>query len=183
MKQSELLDEAVERRATLQNEIHELEARIAEEESRVLPVPPPGPPPAVPVAFPPPPEDENEEDAQTENDAPIDGAGVGEFVSPSQKKVIKSTFRKRASLRLTESRSLVFAKLSKLSSQELLKLSERCSALAKDRDPDLDRTSLRCLPRRRMMHKVRSWGIISRRKSSGNEEDIFLIVLCRSQQV
>ena len=47
MKQSELLDEAVERRATLQNEIHELEARIAEEESRVLPVPPPGPPPAV----------------------------------------------------------------------------------------------------------------------------------------
>ena len=31
----------------------------------------------------------------------------------------------------------VFAKLSKLSSQELLKLSEQCSALAKDRDPDL----------------------------------------------
>ena len=91
----------------------------------------------MPVAFPPPPEDENEEDAQTENDAPVDGAGVGEFVSPSKKKVIKSTFRKRASLRLTESRSSVFAKLSKLSSQELLKLSEQCSALAKDRDPDL----------------------------------------------
>ena len=48
MKQSELLDEAVERKATLQNEINELEARIAEEESRVPPVPPP----AVPVAFP-----------------------------------------------------------------------------------------------------------------------------------
>ena len=53
MKQSELLDEAVERKATLQNEINEIEARIAEEESRVPPVPPPGPPPAVPVAFPP----------------------------------------------------------------------------------------------------------------------------------
>ena len=31
----------------------------------------------------------------------------------------------------------MFAMLSKLSSQELLKLSEQCSALAKDRDPDL----------------------------------------------
>ena len=69
-----------------------------------------------------------------ENEAPDTGAGVGDFVSPSKKKVIKSTFRKRASLRLTESRSSVFAKLSK---QELLKLSEQCSALAKDRDSDL----------------------------------------------
>ena len=42
MKQSELLDEAVERKATLQNEINELEVRIAEEESRVPPVPPSG---------------------------------------------------------------------------------------------------------------------------------------------
>ena len=31
----------------------------------------------------------------------------------------------------------MFAKLSELSSQELLKLSEKCSALAKDRDSDL----------------------------------------------
>ena len=49
MKQSELLEEAVERKATLQNEINELAVRIAEEESRVPPVPPPGPPPEVPV--------------------------------------------------------------------------------------------------------------------------------------
>ena len=105
MKQSELLDEAVERKATLQNEINELEVRIAEEESRVPPVLPSGPPPEVPVAFPAPPEDENEEDTKMENEAPIDGAGVGEFVSPSKKKVIKSTFRKRASLRLTESQA------------------------------------------------------------------------------
>ena len=33
MKQSELLEEAVERKATLQNEINELEVRIAEEEA------------------------------------------------------------------------------------------------------------------------------------------------------
>ena len=51
--------------------------------------------------------------------------------------MIKFPFRKRASLTLAESRSSVFAKLSDLSSQELLKLSEQCSALAKDRDPDL----------------------------------------------
>ena len=126
-------------------------------------------PPTVPVAFPPPPEEENEEDAQMENDAPIDGAGVGEFVSPSKKKMIKSTFRKRASLRLTESRSSVFAKLSKLSPEELLRLSEQCSALAKDRDPDLSMDE----PALPATHKVRSSGNISRRKSSGNEEDTF----------
>ena len=101
MKQSELLDEAVERKATLQNEINELEVRFAE----FLRFLSSGPPPEVPVAFPAPPEDENEEDTQMENEAPIDGAGVGEFVSPSKKKVIKSTFRKRASLRLTESQA------------------------------------------------------------------------------
>ena len=71
-----------------------------------------------------------------EGEVPDTGAGVGAFVSPSKKKVIKSPFRKRASLRLTESRSSVFAKLSKLSSQDLLKLSEQCSTLAKDRDSD-----------------------------------------------
>ena len=86
MKQSELLEEAVERRATLQNEINELEVRIAEE-SRVPPVPPPGPPPAVPFTFPPPPEEENDEDEEMENEAPATGAGVGDFVSPSKKKV------------------------------------------------------------------------------------------------
>ena len=43
MKQSELLDEVVERKATLQNEINELEVRIAEEESRAPPAAPPGP--------------------------------------------------------------------------------------------------------------------------------------------
>ena len=35
MKQSKLLDAAVERKATLQNEINELEVRIAEEEARI----------------------------------------------------------------------------------------------------------------------------------------------------
>ena len=142
-KQSELLDEAVERKATLQNEINELEARIAEEESRVPPVPPPGPPPAVPVAFSPPPEDENVRMRR------------GKMKLLSMGLVLASlSRRKRASLRLAESRSSVFAKLSKLSSHELLKLSEQCSG--KFVILIWVRTSLRCLPRRRMMHKVRS---------------------------
>ena len=123
-------------KATLQNEINELEVRIAEEESRAPPAAPPGPPQAVQEVFPSPPAEENEEDMQMEGEVPDTGAGVGAFVSPSKKKVIRS-FRKRASLRLTESRSSVFAKLSKLSSQDLLKLSEQCSALSKDRDSDL----------------------------------------------
>ena len=137
MKQSELLEEAVERKATLQNEINELEERIAEEEARIPPAAPSGPPPVVQEVFPPPLEEENEDDTQMDCEAPDTGAGVGAFVSPSKKKVIKSLFRKRASLRLSESRSSVFAKLSKLSSQDLLKLSEQCSALGKDRDSDL----------------------------------------------
>ena len=103
MKQSELLEEAVERRATLQDEINELEVRIAEEESRT-----PLAAPAVQEVFLPPPEEENEEDTQMEGEVPDTGAGFGAFVSPSKKKVIKSPFRKRASLRLTESRSSVF---------------------------------------------------------------------------
>ena len=123
--------------SALQDEINEIEARIAEEECRGPPGAPFGPPPVVQEAFLPPPAEENEEDTQMENEAPDTGAGVGDFVSPSKKKVIKSPFRKRASLRLMETRSSVFAKLSKLSSPELLRLSEQCSALAKDRDPDL----------------------------------------------
>ena len=51
MKQSELLEEAVERKATLQNEINELEVRIAEEEARIPPGAPSGPPPAVQEVF------------------------------------------------------------------------------------------------------------------------------------
>ena len=47
MKQFELLEEAVEPKATLQNEVNELEVRVAEEESRVPRVAPSGPPPAV----------------------------------------------------------------------------------------------------------------------------------------
>ena len=134
MKQSEFLVGAVERKATLQYEIHDIEARIAAAEARDPPASPPGPAPEVPIVLLPPPAYE-EEDEEMENEASATGTDVGDFVAPSQKKVIKSTFRKRASLRLTETRSSVFAKFARLSSHNLLKLSEQCSALAKDRDP------------------------------------------------
>ena len=97
MEQSELLDEAVERKATLQDEINDIEARIAAAEARDPPVPPPGPAPEVPIVLPPPPAYEDEEDEEMENEASAAGAGLGDFVAPSEKKVIKSTFRKRAS--------------------------------------------------------------------------------------
>ena len=96
MKESEKFDEAVARKTALQDEINELEMRIAEEESLPPPAAPPGPPP--------PPAEENEEDMQMEGEVPDTGAGVGAFMSPSKKKVIRS-FRKRASLRLMETRS------------------------------------------------------------------------------
>ena len=51
MKQSELLEQAVERKATMQNEINELEVRIAAEEARIPPGAPSRPPPAVQEVF------------------------------------------------------------------------------------------------------------------------------------
>ena len=52
MKQSELLDGAVERKATLQDETKDNEARIAAAEARDPPVRPPGPAPEVPIVLP-----------------------------------------------------------------------------------------------------------------------------------
>ena len=62
MKQSELLDEAVERKATLQDEINNMKTQIATAEVRDPPVPPPGPGPEVPIVLLPPPAYEDEED-------------------------------------------------------------------------------------------------------------------------
>ena len=137
MRQGELLDENIARKAALQDEINEVEARIAAEENGPPPAAPPGPPPEFQEAFPPPPEEDMDEDTQMENEAPDTGAGVGVFAQPSKKRMVKSAFRKRASLRLSESRSSVFTRLSKLSPPELLRLSEQCTALAKSREPDL----------------------------------------------
>ena len=66
MKQSELLEEAVERKATLQDEINELEVRIA-------PAAPPGPPPEMQEVFHPPPAEEIEEETQMEGEVPDTG--------------------------------------------------------------------------------------------------------------
>ena len=79
VKESEKFDEAVARKSALQDEINEIEARIAEEESRAPPGAPAGPPPVVQEAFLPPPAEENEEETQIEGEAPDTGAGVGDF--------------------------------------------------------------------------------------------------------
>ena len=183
VKESEKFDESEARKSALQDEINELEVRIAEEESRAPPAAPPGPPPAVQEVFLPPPAEENEEDMQMEGEVPDTGAGVGAFVSPSKKKVI-SSFRERASLRLTETRSSVFAKISKLSSQDLLKLSEQCSALAKDRDSDLGMDE----PALPATEEDDAQGTqlgqhFSTQRLGKRRRHLFSTVLCRSQQV
>ena len=86
----------------LQNEINELEVRIAVEESRA--------PPAA------------QRCRKMEGEVPDTGAGVGAFVSPSKKKVSFVGF---------------LPSFPCSGSQDLLKLSEQCSAHAKDRDSDL----------------------------------------------
>ena len=122
MKQSELLEEAVERKATLQNEINELEVRIAEEESRVPPAAPAGP--------------------------LLRRKKMRRMRRWKMKLLIlgwcwclRVTFQEEGDQVSVSETSLSkidgVSKHSTLSSQDLLKLSEQCSALTKDRDSDL----------------------------------------------
>ena len=101
-KHSELLDEAVARKSAFQDEINEIEARIAAAEAEDPRHPPQGPAPDVQVTFPPPPAEEEVDEEMDNEGSGVPGSGVGDFMTPSRKKVIKSPFMKRASLRLTE---------------------------------------------------------------------------------
>ena len=83
-------------------------------------------------AFPSPPAEEEEVDEEMDNEgSEVPGSGVGNFMTPSRKQVMKSPSMKRASLRVTETRSSVLAKAGKLSAQDPVRLCEQCSALAK----------------------------------------------------
>ena len=111
------------RKAALQDEINEIEARYAAAEALVPPDPPQGPAPDVQVAFLPPTEEEEVDEEMDNEGSDVPGSDVGNFMTPSRKKVIKSPFMKPASLRVTETRSSVFAKAGKLSAQDLVRLS------------------------------------------------------------
>ena len=63
----------------------------------------------------------------------VPGSGVGDFMTPSRKKVIKSFFLKRASLRVTE--TWVFGVCQSWQAQCARSGAlEQCSALAKERE-------------------------------------------------
>ena len=83
-------------------------------------------------AFPPPAEEKEADEEMDSEGSEVPGSGVGNFMTPSRKKVIKSPFMKGTSPRVTEARSSVFAEAGKLSAQDLLRLSEQWSALVKN---------------------------------------------------
>ena len=68
------------------------------------------------------------------------GSGVGAFLAPPKKKLVKKTNLKKAPAKgagaKTESRQSVFAKAGMLSARELSRLVEDCSALAKSKADD-----------------------------------------------
>ena len=66
------------------------------------------------------------------------GGGVGAFLAPAKKKMVKKTLLKKASaakngVAKPETRSSVFAKAGVLSARELTRLAEECSVLAKQK--------------------------------------------------
>ena len=68
------------------------------------------------------------------------GSGVGAFLAPPRKKMVKKTNLKKAPVKgisvKAETRQSVFAKASMLSARELTRLVEECSALAKEKADD-----------------------------------------------
>ena len=73
---------------------------IAAAEAQVPPDPPQGPAPDVQATVPPPRAEEEEVDQEMDNEgSEVPGSGVGDFMTPSRKKVIKSSFVKGASIR------------------------------------------------------------------------------------
>ena len=66
------------------------------------------------------------------------GSGVGAFLAPARRKMVKKTLLKKASAKniavKPETRSSVLAKAGVLSARELTRLAEECSVLAKQKE-------------------------------------------------
>ena len=147
-----VLEELLERGQNLKREIDMLRAQVAVAANSaqvVPPMPPPGNPPA--GAPPPPPlhssndipsdiqieevEEDDELMEEEEEDIGDNGSGVGAFLAPPKKKMVKKTNLKKSPAKgisvKAETRQSVFAKAGMLSARELTCLVEECSALAK----------------------------------------------------
>ena len=123
------------------------DAEKAASDSLLPPMPPPSFPPEdtavksideVPGVFR---EELQEDDEEMEEVEEIDnGRGVGAFLAPTKKKLVKKTLLKKASAKngiaKPETQSSVFAKAGALSARELTRLAEECSVLAKQKEDE-----------------------------------------------
>ena len=152
-KHEGILKELQDRSQILQQEINSLQQQANAEKAASEMLLPPMPPPSFP------PEDavaktidelsgvqveelqEGDEEME-EFDEEVDGrGGVGAFLAPPRKKMVKKTLLKKASMKNVsvkpETRSSVFAKAGVLCTRELTRLAEECSVLAKQEDEEL----------------------------------------------
>ena len=86
-------------------------------------------------------EELQEGDEEMEEVEEVDnGGGVGAFLMPPRKKMVKKTLLKKTSAKNVsvkpETRSSVFAKAGVLSARELTRLAEECSVLAKRKEDE-----------------------------------------------
>ena len=147
-KHEGILKELQDRSQSLQQEINSLQeqadAAKAASDSVLPPIPPPTFPPedaaakntdelsGVQV------EELQEGDEEMEKVEEVDnGGGVGAFLAPPRKKMVKKTLLKKAPAKSAsvkpETRSSVFAKAGVLSAREFTRLPEDCSVLAKQK--------------------------------------------------
>ena len=145
-KHEGFLKELLDRSQVLQQEINSLQEQVDAEKASADALLPPMPPPS----FPPVDtvvesigevEELQEDDEEMEEVEESDnGGGVGAFLAPKRKKLVKKTLLKKASakngLAKPETRSSVFAKAGALSARELARLAEECSVLAKQKEDE-----------------------------------------------
>ena len=142
-KHEGILKEFQDRSQILQQEINSLQ----EQADAAFSMPPPSFPPEDAVVKP---IDElsgaqgeelQEGDEEMEEVEEIDnGGGVGAFLAPTRKKMVKKTLLKKAPAKngavKPETRSSVFGKAGVLSARELTRLAEECSVLAKQKEDE-----------------------------------------------
>ena len=150
-KHESILKELLDRSQSLQLEINSLQEQAGAEKAASEMLLPPMSPPSFP------PEDavaqktdelsgllveelqEGDEEME-EVEEGDNGGGVGAFLTPPRKKMVKKTLLKKASAKnvsvMPETRSSVFAEAGVLSARELTRLAEECSVLAKQKEDE-----------------------------------------------
>ena len=150
-KHEGILKELQDRSQSLQQEINSLQEQADAAKAASDSVLPPMPPPSFPPEDAPAKNtddlsgvqiqeiqegDEEMEEVEEEDN----GSGVGAFLAPPRKKMVKKTLLKKAPAKNAsvkpETRSSVFAEAGVLSARELTRLAEECSVLAKQKEDE-----------------------------------------------